>query len=73
MASHAPKRPKTEDSSDGVPPAAASLKSEEHDDANGSVPITVEFKFCSAKTVLFEDGEVNGTLHVPMLQDPETG
>ena len=37
-------------------------------------PVLVEFKFSSCKTALWnEDGQMTGTLHIPMLQDPHTG
>lgn len=51
----------------------ASLKSEEQDGGGESFPVMVEFKCCNSKTFLFEDGELKGIFHVPMLQDPETG
>ena len=52
-------------------PGTVAVKSEGDDEQQQTV--TVEFKFCSCKTKLFNEGEMTGTLHVPMLQDPETG
>jgi hypothetical protein len=52
--------------------ATMAVKSEEgsHDDD----PVTVEFKFRSCKaSLLEEEGQMTGTLNIPMLQDPHTG
>ena len=41
---------------------------------SGDDPVMVEFlSFCSYKTMLLKEGEMTGTLHIPMLQDPRTG
>jgi len=48
------------------------VKSEEGN--HNDVPVTVEFKFRSCKTSLLEEeGQMTGTLHALMLQDPRTG
>ena len=44
-------------------------KTEDGDEAR----VMVEFKFKSCKTRELDDGEMEGTLHVPMLQDNTTG
>lgn len=49
------------------------VKPEEGNNNDEPVPMTVEFKFCSCKTELLETGQMTGTLHIPMLQDPCTG
>ena len=36
-------------------------------------PVVIEFKFRSCKTHCVDEGEWNGVLHVPMMQDPLTG
>ena len=40
---------------------------------SGNDPVMVEFKFCGDKTMLLKEGQMTGTLHIPMLQDPRTG
>ena len=52
--------------------AAAPVKSEPGVEGS-DFPVTVMFNFRSSKTSFLKEGQMTGTLHVPMLQDPLTG
>jgi hypothetical protein len=51
--------------------SAVRLKQEDSDEEHN--PVIVEFKFSSCKTRLLDEGELSGALHIPMLQDPQSG